>query len=236
MSDAASSLAAEAEAADAGDVDWAESEDDGGDDEATLDADEQAAAAEGVNIKAGPGASCSIVSSVTLLYLPTAPCRQHCCTVIAHNKWRYMQEEHAAETNALADEAEMPLDQLLAAYGFRIGPNGTKQRIDEKSDLAAQTARFRDPRLDAHTTEQLSRDAKQEQRHSPRTRQQPKPEQGEEAVQAAIKPEPAEEDFRHSATPAPTSPAGAQLEKVTVTYPSLDHEPHGNAHRSWPYA
>ena len=55
LSDAASGPAVAATAADAGDVDWAESEDDGADDEATLDADEQAAAAEGVNIKARLG-------------------------------------------------------------------------------------------------------------------------------------------------------------------------------------
>jgi hypothetical protein len=39
------------------------------------------------------------------------------------------QEEEAAEVNALADEADVPLEQLLAQYGFRIGPDGTKQRI-----------------------------------------------------------------------------------------------------------
>ena len=57
-SDATRSAAVDAAVADAGDMDWAESEDDGGDDEETLDADEQAAAAEGVNIKACLGALC----------------------------------------------------------------------------------------------------------------------------------------------------------------------------------
>ena len=40
-----------AEAADAGDGDWAQSDDDGADDEATLDADEQAALADGIDVK-----------------------------------------------------------------------------------------------------------------------------------------------------------------------------------------
>ena len=38
-------------AADAGDREWAESDDDGEDDEATLDAEEMAAAADGVDVK-----------------------------------------------------------------------------------------------------------------------------------------------------------------------------------------
>ena len=43
-----------------------------------------------------------------------------------------------AEVGALADEAGLPLDELLAQYGFRIGPDGTKQRItdEETPDLA----------------------------------------------------------------------------------------------------
>ncbi len=126
-----------------------------------------------------------------------------------------MQEEHAAETSALADEAEMPLDQLLAAYGYRVGPDGTKQRIAEDSVMTSQTAGPNDPRSATRPAEQLSLDAKQEQRHSPRTRQQPKPDP-EEAVQAVIKPEPPEDGFHHPATSAGMSAADANLEKVTA--------------------
>ncbi len=39
------------------------------------------------------------------------------------------QAEEAAEVGALADEADLPFDELLAQYGFRIGADGTKQRI-----------------------------------------------------------------------------------------------------------
>ena len=39
------------------------------------------------------------------------------------------QEEEAAEVNALANEAHVPLEQLLAQYGFKIGPDGIRQRI-----------------------------------------------------------------------------------------------------------
>ena len=44
--------------ADAGDHDWAESDDDGADDEATLDAEELAAAAAGVDVKVRAGVFC----------------------------------------------------------------------------------------------------------------------------------------------------------------------------------
>ncbi len=35
--------------------------------------------------------------------------------------------QHAAEVSALSDEAEMPLEQLLAQYGYVIGDDGQKQ-------------------------------------------------------------------------------------------------------------
>ena len=35
--------------------------------------------------------------------------------------------QHKAEVSALADEAEMPLEQLLAQYGYVIGEDGQKQ-------------------------------------------------------------------------------------------------------------
>ena len=35
--------------------------------------------------------------------------------------------QHAAEVSALADEADMPLDQLLAQYGYVIAEEGQKR-------------------------------------------------------------------------------------------------------------
>ena len=39
--------------------------------------------------------------------------------------------QHAAEVSALADEADMPLDQLLAQYGYVIGEDGRKRSADD---------------------------------------------------------------------------------------------------------
>ena len=39
--------------------------------------------------------------------------------------------QHAAEVSALADEAGMPLDQLLAQYGYVIGEDGRKRSADD---------------------------------------------------------------------------------------------------------
>ena len=52
-----------------------------------------------------------------------------------------LQEKEAAEVSALADEADVPLDQLLAQYGFRIGLDGTKQRILDGDAANAETGR-----------------------------------------------------------------------------------------------
>ena len=108
----------------------------------------------------------------------------------------------------------MPLEKLLASYGIRIGPDGTKQRIIEEPDPAIQTAGPSDTRSDVRSMEQLDSDATQKRRQSPRIRQQSKPD-SEEAVHTAVKPEPAADDFIQPATPAPASPADAQMEKVT---------------------
>ncbi len=40
-------------------------------------------------------------------------------------------DQHAAEVSALADEADMPLDQLLAQYGYVIGEDGRKRSADD---------------------------------------------------------------------------------------------------------
>ena len=58
-----------ASAADAGDDEWALSEDDGADDEATLDAEEQAALADGLNVKV----SSAVRTQISLL-LTICPC------------------------------------------------------------------------------------------------------------------------------------------------------------------
>ena len=39
--------------------------------------------------------------------------------------------QHAAEVSALADEADMPLDQLLAQYGYVVGEDGRKRSADD---------------------------------------------------------------------------------------------------------
>ena len=199
-------------AVEAGDMDWAVSEDDGADDEATLDADEQAAAAEGVNMKVR--ACAHVVAPGSKFTCAAARCRFESFTESSASS-RCVQEEHAAETSALADEAEMPLEQLLASYGFRIGPGGTKQRIVKEPEPAAQTVGPSDARSDGHGAEQLNGAAKQERRQSPRIRPEPKPE-AEEAVRRAIKSEAAALTNGHPATinPEPASPAETQVQSL----------------------
>ena len=41
------------------------------------------------------------------------------------------QAQHAEEVSALADEADMPLEQLLAQYGYVIGEDGRKRPADD---------------------------------------------------------------------------------------------------------
>ena len=118
------------------------------------------------------------------------------------------QEEHAAETSALAAEADMPLDQLLAACGFRIGPDGNRERVLDGSDASKGPADHgRNAR--SHSAEQVQ--VKTEQRQSPRTRQQTKPEVKSESA-VAVKSEAAALGSQHLDMQAPTSPGGLQQE------------------------
>lgn len=121
------------------------------------------------------------------------------------------QEEHEAETNALASEADMPLDQLLAAYGYKMGPDGTKVRLEDAADPASTTADHSGPGAPGRSADQPQVSVKAEQRQSPRTRLQLKPAVKLEAG-TAVKTEPAAVISGHASTSSPASPAEAHKE------------------------
>ena len=95
----------------------------------------------------------------------------------------------------------MPLDQLLAAYGYRIGPDGTKERIADGTDVSMGPADHGHNAMEC-SAEQVQ--IKTEQRQSPRTRQQAKPEVKSEAA-AAVKSEPGAVGSRQLDTQPPPS-------------------------------
>ena len=142
------------EAADAGDDDWALSDDDGADDEATLDAEQLAALADGVNVKvnAAPfgnrsyvhgsqsGGLCMYIYQLHSKNNHPAGKRFGRPATYGTGLRAHAQEEEAAEVGALADEADLPLDELLAQYGIRIGADGSKQLILHQPEPAAMDA------------------------------------------------------------------------------------------------
>ncbi len=187
-------------------MEWAQSDDDGADDEATLDAEEQAAAAEGVDVKvchAPTTRALPIPFQCSDWYRsmrppPLAAYAHHCIGT---------QEEHAAETSALAAEADMPLDQLLAAYGYRIGPDGGRERVPDGTDAS------QDPANRVYSARECSAEQvqiKTEQRQSPRTRQQTKPEMKSEAA-VAVKSQPGAVASRQLDMQAPPSLADHEV-------------------------
>ena len=99
----------------------------------------------------------------------------------------------------------MPLDQLLAAYGYRIGADGTRERIPDGSDADKGPADHGRSAIECSAGQVQ---VKTEQRHSPRTRQQTKPEVKSEAA-VAVKSEPAV-GSRQLDGQAPKSPPGKQ--------------------------
>ncbi len=84
----------------------------------------------------------------------------------------------------------MPLDELLAAYGYRIGPDGTREQIPDGTDASKGPADLGRSAMDCSAQQ-----VKTEQRQSPRTRQQTKPEVKSEAA-FAVKSEPGAVDGR----------------------------------------
>ena len=120
----------------------------------------------------------------------------------------------------------MPLDQLLAAYGYKIGPDGTRERIHDDDD-PGETADGGGSSAIIRAEDQVHGVVKTEQRQSPRTRQQTKPELKVEAG-AAVKSEPAAAGSRQMGPLTPASPAEAQ-EEVRQLLISQHMQPQGPA-------